>query len=97
MDATGDDHTKWSKSERERQISHDIMSLWNLKYDTNEPIHKTEKDSQTENRLVDVMGAELGEGKSRRFGLAGVNYYIEDGQTTRSCYIAQEMILNILW
>ena len=71
--------------------------LWNLKYDTNEPIHKTEKDSQTENRLVDVMGAELGERKSRRLELAGVNYYIEDGQTTRSYYIAQEMILNILW
>ena len=27
MDATGDDHTKWSKSERERQIPHDIMSF----------------------------------------------------------------------
>ena len=46
MDATRDDHTKWSKSERERQIPHDITSMWNLKYDTNEPIYKSETDSQ---------------------------------------------------
>ena len=26
--------------------------MWNLKYDTNEPIFKTETDSQTQNRLV---------------------------------------------
>ena len=84
-------------SQKGRDKYHMISCLlWNLKYDTNEPIHKTEKDSQTENRLVDVMGAELGERKSRRLELAGVNYYIEDGQTTRSYYIAQEMILNIL-
>ena len=34
-----------SKSERERQISYDITHLWNLKYNTNEPIYK--RDSQT--------------------------------------------------
>ena len=32
----------WSKSERERQIPHDITNMWNLKYDTNEPIYETE-------------------------------------------------------
>ena len=47
MDATIDYHTKWSKSERERQIPYDITYMWNLKYDTNEPIYKTETDSQT--------------------------------------------------
>ena len=30
-----------SKSERERQIPYDITYMWNLKYDTNEPIYKT--------------------------------------------------------
>ena len=35
------------KSERERQISYDITYMWNLKYGTNEPIYKTETDSQT--------------------------------------------------
>ena len=35
-----------SKSERERQLSY-ITYMWNLKYDTNKPIYKTETDSQT--------------------------------------------------
>ena len=46
MDATTDDHTKCSQSERERQISYDITYMWNLlKNDKNELIYKT--DSQT--------------------------------------------------
>ena len=42
MDATRDYHTKWSKSERERQIPYGITYMWNLKYDTNEPTYETE-------------------------------------------------------
>ena len=34
---------------RERQIPYDITYMWNLKYDTNEPIYETETESQTEN------------------------------------------------
>ena len=33
-------HTKWSKTERERQMLHDITYL---KYDKNEPIYEAEK------------------------------------------------------
>ena len=47
MDRPRDYHTKWSKSDREIQISHDITYMSNLKYDTNELIYKTETDSQT--------------------------------------------------
>ena len=47
MDATRDYHTKWAKSERERQIPYDISYMCNLKYDTNELIYETETDSQT--------------------------------------------------
>ena len=47
MDATRDDHTKWSKSEREKQILYDITYMWNLKYNTNEPIHGTDSRTQT--------------------------------------------------
>ena len=47
MDGPRDYHTKWSKSERERQIPYDITYMWNLKYDTNELIYETEIDSQT--------------------------------------------------
>ena len=31
MDATRDYHTKWSKSERERQIPYNITYMWKLK------------------------------------------------------------------
>ena len=46
MDATRDYHTKWSKSERERQIPDDITYVGNLKYGTNEPIYKTETNRE---------------------------------------------------
>ena len=45
MDGPRDYHTKWRKSDRERQIPYDITYMWKLKYDTNELIYKT--DSQT--------------------------------------------------
>ena len=48
MDGPRDYHTKRSKSERERQIQYDITYMWNLKYDTNEPIYEPETDSQTQ-------------------------------------------------
>ena len=47
MDTTGDSPTKWRKSERERQIPYDTTYMWNLKYGTDEPIYRTETDSQT--------------------------------------------------
>ena len=62
MDKTRDYPTKWSKSERERQISCDITHMWNLKYDTNELIFKTETDSQTENKLMVTKGERGGGG-----------------------------------
>ena len=46
-DGPRDYHTKWSKSQRGRQIPYDRSYMWNLKYDINEPIHETETDSQT--------------------------------------------------
>ena len=39
MDWLRDYHTKRSKSERERQILYAITYMWNLKYDTDEPIY----------------------------------------------------------
>ena len=35
MNGPRDYYTKWNKSERERQIPHDITYMWNLKYDKN--------------------------------------------------------------
>ena len=59
MDGPRDYHTKWSKSERKRQIPYDITYMWNLKYDRNEPIYETETDSQTTKtdlRLPGIVG-----------------------------------------
>ena len=48
MDGTREYHTKWSKSEREKQIPYDITYMWNLKCNTNELIYETETDSNRE-------------------------------------------------
>ena len=60
-DGPGDYHTKWNKSDRERQIAYDIAYMWNLKNDTNELIYKTETD--LENKLMVTKGERLGEDK----------------------------------
>ena len=61
----------------EREISYDITCMWNQKYNTNEPIDETETDSQAQRTdLWWLMGRELGEGWSRRLGLANVSLYI---------------------
>ena len=63
MDGPRDYHTKWNKSEKERQIPYDITYMWNLKYNTNELIDKTETDSQTQKtNLWFQRGKGVGEG-----------------------------------
>ena len=49
-------YIEWSKSERVRQIPYEIISMWNLKYDTNELIHKTERFTDTENKFIVIKG-----------------------------------------
>ena len=56
MDGPRDYHTKWGKSEREKQIPYDITYVWNLKCDTNELIHETNRLTDVENRLVVAKG-----------------------------------------
>ena len=60
MDRTRDSHTKWSKSERERQILHDITYIWNLIYGTNEPIYQ--KIKQTHEHGEQTCGCQGGGG-----------------------------------
>ena len=57
-----------SKSERERQIPYDITCMWTLKYSTNEPIYRTETDSQTW-RTDLWLRRESGEGEGDEMGL----------------------------
>ena len=102
MDRPKDYHTKWSKSERERQVPFDIAisgitNMWNLKYGRNKPIYKTKTDSDTEKRLVasrNVGGA--GEGCTGSLGLVNANNYIINGWTTRSYCIAQRNTFSVL-
>ena len=48
MDGPRDYHTKWSKSDKERQIPYNnIAYMWNPENDANELIYKTGTDSQT--------------------------------------------------
>ena len=48
MNGPGDSHTKWSQSNRERQISPEIANMQTVKKnDTNEIIYKTKTDLQT--------------------------------------------------
>ena len=49
-------HTKWGKSERERQILYDTTSMWNLKYDMNELIYETERLEEIENKFTVTKG-----------------------------------------
>ena len=66
------------KLERERQIPYDITYMWNLKGGTNEPIYRTETDSQTQRTVLWLL-----RGKDGRWtmNLASVdaNYYILNG------------------
>ena len=78
MDGPRDYHTKWNKSERERQIPYDITYMWNLKYDTNEHIYGTETDSQRA-QTCGRQGGRGGGGWMGSLGLADANYYIENG------------------
>ena len=64
MDATRDYHAKWSKSERERQIPHDITYIWNLEYDTDERICATETDSWTQKTDIVVVKGEKEDGRN---------------------------------
>ena len=51
--------------------------MWNLKYDTNEAIYKTETDSQIQKInqwLPEVRGKE--QGQNRGVGLRGTSYYV---------------------
>ena len=46
MDETRDEHMKWIKSDRERQILCDFTYMWILKNNTNKLIYKPETDWQ---------------------------------------------------
>ena len=73
MDSTRDFHTRWRKSEREKQMPYDITYMWNLY----EPISETESWDRKQ-----TYGFQGGEGLGRDglgMGFADVSCYIQDG------------------
>ena len=75
MNELRDDHTQWSKSQRERQTPYHIAYIWNLKYDTNELIYEAETDSQRTDWWL-PRGKGLWEGWRGSLGLADASYYL---------------------
>ena len=74
MDGHRADHTKWSESDRERQILYDVTYVWNLK------IWYKWTYLQNKNRLTDtnLYGYQKGWGgrQIRSLGLIHVHHYI---------------------
>ena len=68
--------------------------MWNLKYNINEAIYKTETGTQRTDVWLLRWG--MADGWGGNLGLADANCYTQDGKTTRSCSIAQGTIFNIL-
>ena len=64
--------------QKEKDRYHTISFICrNLKHNTNEPIYRTETDSQTrENRLWLPGGSGVGEGGSESLGFADANLYV---------------------
>ena len=56
MDRPRDYYAKWSNSDNKRQITYDVTYMWKLKYSTNELIHKTNRPTKAENKLMITKG-----------------------------------------
>ena len=71
MDGSGDYHTKWSKSDRERQISYDITHMWNLKKNWYKWTYLQNRNRPTdlENELMVTRGEGWGRGIDWEFGI----------------------------
>ena len=61
-------------SQKERQVPYDSTHIWNLKHGTNEPVYKTETDSQTWRTDVGFpRGRGEGGGWTGRLGFVDAN------------------------
>ena len=58
MDATRDDHTKWSQSDKDKYHYH--LYVESIKQDTDEPICETKTDSGTREQACGCQGEEGG-------------------------------------
>ena len=61
MGGPRDDHT--TEVVRQRQVTYDATQMWNLKYDTNELVYKTETYSQTQKANLSLPKGKRGRDK----------------------------------
>ena len=70
MDGLRDYHPKWSKSERERQISYDIAYMWNLKkWYKRTHLQNRNRLIDIENKLMVTKGESLEGGRRNKLGI----------------------------
>ena len=64
--------------------------MWNLKYGTDDPIHKTETDHRHGEQTCGCHGGEGSEWNDREFGVGGCKLWMDNGvllYSTRNCVI----------
>ena len=63
MDGPRDNHTKWSKPDRERHISYDMVYMWNLKKQWYKwtYIQNINRPTDIENKLMVTKGERAGD------------------------------------
>ena len=71
IDGPRDYHTKWSKSDRDRQISYDITYMWNLKKRWYKwtYLQNRNKPTDIENKLMDTNEQREGGGINLELGI----------------------------
>ena len=93
--ATGDYHSKWSKSGRESLIPSDITHTWNLKYDTPEPAYEAETDSQAWRTDCRLPRGGRGRGLDGEFGTSSCQL-LHTEWTNSKVLLYSTTIFNIL-
>ena len=77
MDGPRDYHTQWSKSKREKQISHVNEYVWNLeKWYRWTYLQSRNRDTDVENKPMHTKGEGSGVGWTERLGLTNIHYYV---------------------
>ena len=102
VDATEDSHTRWIKSERERQIPYGIIVCGIIKKKgykwTYSFVWIEEKQIHRLLKIYDYQREQVwGKGQTRGLGLAYAYWGIRNDWPTGICCITQGTLLDILW
>ena len=98
MDGPGDYHTKWSKSDKERQISYGIAYMWNLKKQLYRWTYLQNRNRLTdlENELMVTRGEGLEGGIVKEFGFDMYTLLYLKWITNKDLLYSTGNLLNIM-